>query len=245
MISNNFIRSVEFEREKVADLQEYPFSIPVIKNFSKMDFTHPVTFIVWENGSGKSTILEAIATAYGFSAEWWTKNIHFSTKDSHSDLGKFLKIIKWISVPENHFFLRAESYYNFATFLEKIEYWQLNPFASYGGKSLHENSHGESFFATIIHRFGKNGIYILDEPESALSPTKQLAFLLRMQELIQEKSQFIIATHSPILLAFPHTTIYEIINGKIMKTHYKDTEHFRLYKDFIENPEYFLKHLWL
>ena len=209
----------------------YPFDIPIISQFTKLDFHPNVTFIIGENGSGKSTLLEALAIKLGFNPEGGTKFINFSTNKSHSELYKYLKIHKHHEHPENHFFLRAESFYNVATEIDNV-------FAThnYGGKSLHHQSHGESFFSLMTHRFGKNGLYILDEPEAALSPNRQIAMLVIMKKLIKENCQFIITTHSPILLSYPNALIYEIDeSGSMNKTKYEETDTYIIAKDFINN----------
>jgi predicted ATPase len=205
-----------------------------------------VTFIVGENGSGKSTLLEAIAVAVGFNAEGGTKNFHFSTRDSHSPLHNYLRIVRSHVRPRDGFFLRAESFFNVATNIEQLDSEpSFGPpvIDSYGGKSLHEQSHGESFLSLLIDRFGGNGLYILDEPEAALSPTRQLAVLSRMHQLVKESSQFIIATHSPILMAYPDALIYHLDSSGFSPVSYKDTEHYEVTKAFLDNPERMLREL--
>lgn len=192
-----------------------------------------------ENGSGKSTLLEAIATAWGFNPEGGTKNFNVDTRRSHSPLHAFLTLGKSTKRAKDGFFLRAESFFNVATEIEKLD---AEPFGapsiirSYGGRSLHEQSHGESFFALIMNRFGGNGLYILDEPEAALSPSRQLAMLSRIHQLVRMKSQFIIATHSPILMAYPDADLYQIDESGLVRAAYQDTEHFLVTKAFLANP---------
>jgi predicted ATPase len=200
---------------------------------------HPaVTFFVGENGAGKSTLLEAIAVAFGFNAEGGSKNFRFGTRESHSELYKFLRIAKGVPRPTDGFFLRAESFYNVATMVE-----ELGVGASYGDRSLHEQSHGESFIALMVNRFRGEGLYLLDEPEAALSPGRQLSVITRIHDLVQQRSQFIIATHSPIIMAYPDAHIYSFSTSGIERVDYKETEHFRITRDFLSNPQRMLRHL--
>ncbi|WP_285056597.1 AAA family ATPase [Pedobacter ginsengisoli] len=223
----------------------YPFDIPCIRNFRKFNFHPKVTYLIGENGMGKSTLLEAIAVGLGFNAEGGSRNFNFNTKDSHSDLHNYLKISKGIHKIKDGYFLRSESFYNVASEIDELdstdETAPFNPskriIDSYGGKSLHQQSHGESFWALFMNRFGGSGLYILDEPESALSVTRQMAMLARMDKLINQRSQFIIATHSPIVLAYPDATIYQMTPEGIHKAKYKETDTYRLYKGFLDNPE--------
>ncbi|MCT8977723.1 AAA family ATPase [Clostridium sp. CX1] len=228
---NQYLRTVKLCRENINSFSEYPFSLEAVRNLFTLDFHPKVTFIVGENGTGKSTILEAIATAYGFNPEGGTKNFNFSTKETHSELYKYLKLIKGVKMPEDGFFLRAESFYNVAT---KID--ELDVVRAYGGVSLHDQSHGESFISLFINKFRGNSLYILDEPEAALSPTRQMTMVARMHELVEQGSQFVIATHSPIIMSYPHAVIYELKDG-FKKVIYKDTEHFQVMKQFVNNTE--------
>ena len=234
---NQYLRQVELCRERIQSFSEYPYCLPAIKNLSILKFHPKVTYIVGENGTGKSTMLEAIAVAYGFNPEGGTRNFNFSTKDTHSDLHKNLKLVKGVKRPNDGFFLRAESFYNMATNIDDID-----ACSSYGGVSLHSQSHGESFLSVIRNRFSGNGLYILDEPEAALSPSRQMSLLVIMHELIQKGSQFIIATHSPIIMSYPDSIIYELSDG-VKEVKYKDTENYKLTKAFLDNPEKMLKML--
>lgn len=234
-----YIRSIELDRAKIPTWSEYPFNLPAIKDLHKLAFHPKVTFIIGENGSGKSTVLESIAVAYGFNAEGGTKNFTFSTKPTHSDLKSYIKVVKGIKKPRNGFFLRAESFYNFATNLDDLDAeMSTEPrlIDYYGGRSLHEQSHGESFFALFQNKFGREGIYVLDEPEAALSPTRQMSILSRIHDLVKEDSQFIIATHSPIIMAYPNAWIYQI-NAGFEKVKYEDTEHYQVMRSFLNNKE--------
>jgi predicted ATPase len=234
---NQYLRHVELCRERIQSFSEYPYCVPAIKDLSILEFHKKVTFIVGENGTGKSTILEGIAVAYGFNPEGGTRNFNFSTNDTHSDLHKNLKLVKGAKRPNDGFFLRAESFYNMATNIDNT-----GASNSYGGISLHSQSHGESFLSVISNRFSGHGLYILDEPEAALSPSRQMSLLVFMDELIKKGSQFIIATHSPIIMAYPDSIIYELNDG-IKEVSYKDTEHYKITKAFLDNPERMLKTL--
>ena len=205
----------------------------------------PVTFLVGENGSGKSTLLEAIAVSCGFNAEGGTRNFTFSTRATHSELGEYITVAKR-RYPRDGFFLRAESFYNVATNIDEMdEEPSFSPrlIDSYGGVSLHSQSHGESFLALVQNRFGGEGLYLLDEPEAALSPTRQLTLLGEMYQLVERDSQFIIATHSPILMAYPGARIYELSENGIASVEYRETEHYQLTRRFLENPERMLRYL--
>ncbi|MFL0197739.1 AAA family ATPase [Clostridium sp. WILCCON 0269] len=234
---NQYLRYVELRRERIQAFSKYPYCLSAIRDLSILEFHPKVTYIVGENGTGKSTILEAVALAYGFNPEGGTINFNFSTKDTHSDLYKNLKLVRGVKRPNDGFFLRAESLYNVATNIDEID-----ASSSYGGVSLHSQSHGESFLSVIRNRFSGNGLYILDEPEAALSPSRQMSLIVIMDELIQKSSQFIIATHSPIIMSYPDSIIYELSDG-IKKVKYKDTEHYKITKAFLDRPEKMLQML--
>jgi predicted ATPase len=237
---DGYVRSVELLRERVPSFDAYPFSIPALRAFATLDLHPKVTFLVGENGSGKSTLIEAIAIAAGFNAEGGSRNFAFATRRSESDLHQHLRLVRGVRRPRTGFFLRAESFFNVATEIER-----LGVDDSYGGGSLHEQSHGESFLALIKHRFGPGGLYLLDEPEAALSPGRQLALLRVIHDLAQAgSSQFVIATHSPIVLAYPDATIYALSPEGIAPIAYEDTEHFRLTRDFLVDRERYLRHLF-
>ncbi|WP_227793598.1 AAA family ATPase [Paenibacillus guangzhouensis] len=228
-------------------MDHYPFNLPALKKLNGLPFHPKVTYIVGENGMGKSTLMEAIAVAWGFNPEGGTLNFTFSTRATHSSLYEYIRPVRGLRRPRDGFFFRAESYYNLATNIDELDA-EESPSPpirdSYGGKSLHEQSHGESFFATFIHRFGGNGLYILDEPEAALSPLRQMSMLSRMHELVQANSQFIIATHSPILMAYPDSVIYQLTPDGIERTTLEETEHFIIMKQFVNNKERMLDELF-
>ncbi|MDD2554702.1 MAG: AAA family ATPase [Desulfotomaculaceae bacterium] len=234
-----YIRYIELDRDNVPSFSEYPFNLPAIRDLQSLSFHPKVTFIIGENGSGKSTILESIAVAYGFNAEGGTRNFNFTSRATHSDLNNFMRVIKGTKKPRNGFFLRAESFYNFASNIDDLDLeMSFGPplIESYGGRSLHEQSHGESFFAVFFNKFSGEGIYILDEPEAALSPSRQMSMLSRMHELVCEGSQFIIATHSPIVMAYPDALLYQIREG-FEKVSYEETEHYQVMSSFLNNRE--------
>ncbi len=233
---NLFIKNVILKRDKIDDFNKYPFNIDIIRNFEQLDFTAPVTFFVGENGTGKSTLIEAIAVALGLNAEGGTENFYYSTKHTESNLSDYLQI-NTFDKPKTKFFLRAESFYNFSTEVQRLVeedgYKALYDF--YGG-NLHSCSHGESFISLVQNRFSDHGLYILDEPEAALSPERQMSLLCYINELAKNGSQFIIATHSPILISYREGVIYDF-NQNMAKVNYKNTAIFDLYKKYINNPE--------
>ena len=233
--SRGFLRSATLLRERVASFTAYPFSLPVIRELETLPFHPAVTFIVGENGSGKSTLLEAITIAARFNAEGGSQNFNFSTQASHSDLHRCLRLTRNHRRPRTGFFLRAESFYNVATEIDRLDRIQ-GLLGSYGGRSLHQQSHGESFIALLQNRFGPHGLYLLDEPEAALSPTRQMAALVRIHDLVREGSQFIIATHSPILMAYPDATILAAGPKGLAPVRYEETEHYTLTRRFLNDP---------
>src|SRR6266542_4421011 len=191
----------------------HPFNIPLLQHGLDIELSTLVTLLVGENGSGKSTLLEALAWAVGF-----------SSRQRVTD----------------GFFLRAETFFNFATYLETVG----STFGSYGGQSLHAQSHGEAFLSLFQHRF-EDGLYLLDEPEAALSPQRQLAFLGILHSLTASRiAQFIIATHSPMLLTFPGAVVLSLDGAGIRRVAFEDTEHYRITKDFLDAPERFYRHLF-
>ncbi|MBM7867587.1 putative ATPase [Heliobacterium gestii] len=186
-----YIRSIRLRRDEVASFSAYPFCLPAIKDLQELPFPRQVTFFVGENGTGKSTLLEAIAVAAGFNPEGGTINFNFSTRQSHSELHRYLTLCRNARKHKDGFFLRAESFYNLSTKVEELDRQPMGHsiIDSYGGQSLHEQSHGEAFFSVFMHRFGGRGLYILDEPEAALSPTRQMAMIARIHDLVQQESQ--------------------------------------------------------
>lgn len=222
--------------------ESYLNALPAVRYLADhgVDFHKQVTFFVGENGSGKSTLIEALAISQGFNPEGGTKNFRFSTENSHSELCDYLRVARGFLYPRDGFFLRAESFYNVASNIDQMdrEPGSGSPvIMSYGGVSLHRQSHGESFLALVENRFSGHGLYILDEPEAALSPRGIIRLMQNMDRLAGEDSQFIIATHSPMLITFPDAEIYQIREDGIVSVPFKETSHYRTTVRFLQNPE--------
>jgi predicted ATPase len=244
---SQYIKSVSLKKERIASYDPFPLNLPVIRNFQEIRFHPNVTYIIGENGMGKSTLLEGIAIALGFNPEGGTLNFNFSSYNSHSNLDEYLRLVKGVNRAKDSFFFRAETYYNVATNIEELDKEPLSGpkiIDSFGGKSLHEQSHGESFFAAFRERFYGNGLYILDEPEAALSPLRQMSLLARINELVNEGSQFIISTHSPIIMAYPQAKIIQLTEDGMNESRLEDTNHYSMMKQFFENRDRLLHHLF-
>lgn len=232
-----FIRGLEIDWGKI-EADSYLRHIGSLQNLQELSFSCPVTFFAGENGSGKSTLLEGLAAAAGFNPEGGTRNYAFSTRDTHSELYRAMRFVRGIRRLSYGYFLRAESFYNVATKEEE--------YSRYGGTParFHEKSHGESFLALARDSFGKDGLYLLDEPEAALSAQGQLSLLLRIHDCAEEGAQFVIATHSPILLSLPGAQILNFTKEGITPCAYEETDSFRIYGMFLKNREQFLKYLF-
>lgn len=238
MPAQQYLIEIKLKRDEIPSFSQYPFCLYAIKNLHSLKFHPSVTFIIGENGSGKSTLLEAIAINLGFNPEGGSKNFNFNTYASYSNLYSYLRVSRGVKKPQDGYFLRAESFFNVATEIEKLdEEPSFGPPIknSYGGKSLHDQSHGESFFALLLNRFRGDGLYMLDEPEAALSPTRQMAMISRLHQLTGQKSQFIIATHSPIIMSYPNATIYQLGEDGAKIVNYEDTENYQITRDFLNN----------
>jgi predicted ATPase len=215
-------------RDKVADWKVYPFSIPAITQLERLELDPAVTFLVGENGSGKSTLIEAIAIRAGFNPEGGTKNFRSTHRPSESSLQSCVRMARGARREKGGFFLRAETMFNVSTEAEQ--------YRAYGWADLHEMSHGEAFLWVAVNKFQDGGLFILDEPEAALSPQRQLALLVRIHQLVKSGSQLVISTHSPILLAYPKATIYVLDRDGIRPTRYEDTEHYAVTRAFLQDP---------
>jgi len=243
--TGGFIEQILLDRD--SDTGRYPFTLPAVRHLADREVLNldpGVTFLVGDNGTGKSTLIEALALAAGFNAEGGSQSFRFATRATESSLGDHL-ILRWNRKPRTGFFLRAESFYNVATEIDKLELEVPGLLPAYGGRSLHERSHGESFLDLVIHRFGPNGLYVLDEPEAALSIRGCLALMRRIGELVAQGSQFIVATHSPVLLAVPGARILQIdTDGTIEHVDYDQADPVALTRGFLANPDRFLHHLF-
>jgi predicted ATPase len=213
-----------------------------VRDLETLRLHDKVTFFIGENGTGKSTLIEAMAVAAGFNAEGGSRNFNFATRRTESELHQVLRLVRSARRQRDGYFLRAESLYNVASNIDDM----VDLADSYGGRSLHAQSHGEAFLALALHRFGSNGLYLLDEPEAALSPSRQLALLALIDDHVQHRgSQFIVATHSPILMAYPDATIYELsIEHGIRSVKYEDTDHFLITRDFLNDRQSFFNRLF-
>lgn len=236
MNSKLMISLVTLNKDEIDSYDKYPFNIPVVKNFNELKFKAPVTFFIGENGVGKSTFIEAIAVNLNLPKEGGTQNFMYETNDTTSNLSDYMKV-RMDNKPKTEFFLRAESFYNFSTEVERLikedDFHSLNK--SYGG-NLHECSHGEAFLKLVQNRFTENGLYILDEPEAALSIQRQLSLLCLIDELVKKGSQFIISTHSPILISYRNGIILDL-GDNFKEVSYKDTEIYKLYKMYLDNSD--------
>ncbi len=229
-----YLMQASLRADAPGDRTQYPFSIPAVRDIAQIKFHPNVTFFVGENGSGKSTVLEALALAMGFGAEGGTKNVQLqSTPAAVSPLHEALRVARDPShKPSDGNFLRAESFYNVATYMDEVGY-----LGAHGGRSLHARSHGEAFMALLTEKFGGDGLYLLDEPEAALSPARQMVALRAIHELVLDESQLIIATHSPILLAYPRARIVRFDAEGVNEVAYEDTEHYALTRDFLNHHQ--------
>ena len=236
---NNFlyIKSVELIKEPERD--KYLLDLPIVKYLrsNRLEFQNPVTFIVGENGSGKSTLIEAIAVAYGFNAEGGAKNHRFETNNTVSELSQCIRLGRSGMLGDG-FFLRAESFYNLATYTDRVGATR------FGDKPLHAQSHGESFLSTVQNRFTEKGVYLLDEPEAALSPMRIMTLLIEINQLVSLGSQFIISTHSPILMAYPDADILQLSSDGIKHVKYTETEHYIVTKEFLNHTDKMLNLLF-
>ncbi|MDJ0919977.1 MAG: AAA family ATPase [Henriciella sp.] len=232
---DGYVMDVVQDRREGWDDEAYPFNLPAIRSWETLQLHEKVTFLVGENGSGKSTLIEAIAVAAGFNPEGGSRDHNFKTRDTHSELHSFLRLVKPPIRPKDGYYLRAESFYAQSSYLDDVA-----ALHRYGGNYLHQQSHGESVMSLFWNRFEGKGLYILDEPEAALSPNRQLSFLAHLHDLVEDNSQFIIATHSPIILAYPNAWIYHMSETGPERLPWDALEHVDLTRQFLNNPEVFL-----
>lgn len=223
-------QQVSIRSDAEIEFTNYPYDIPFVRELGHLKFHPDVTFFAGENGSGKSTILEGIAIALAYGPEGGTKNVQLKTTESVSPLHRALRSAHSFKKPADGYFLRAESIFNVATYMDGVGY-----LGGYDNRSLHSRLHGEAFMAPLTHKFRGYRLYLLDEPEAALSPNRQLAALSAIHQAVQNESQFIIATHSPILLSYPRAKIVQFDGSGISEVKYEDTEHFALTRDFLKH----------
>lgn len=247
-MAHAFIRSASINWDDV-DPDSYLRAIPALAHLDDLDLDRPLTFFAGENGTGKSTLLEAIAVAYGFNPEGGTLNYRFQTYNDVSDLCQAMRLQRSLSRPDTGYFLRAESFFNVASQAEVYrteggfgEVPKEVYYRRYGGRSFHEQSHGESFFA-LVSGFDGHGLYLLDEPEAALSPQRQLSLFYELATLSQQGAQFIIASHSPILLGMPNAHIYAFDESGVHSVAYEETSSYQVTELFINNRDSLLKNL--
>lgn len=240
MLDELYLKRVDVRKDLPAFREGYFSKLPALCSLDSLAFHRPVTMFVGENATGKSTLLEGIAVAWGFNPEGGSKNFSFRTRDTHSQLFRCLKLIKGPAPCRDGFFLRSESFYNVSSQVDELGL----DLREYGGASLHSRSHGESFLSLVLSRFRGHGLYLLDEPEAALSPTRQLTLLCAMHELVKNGSQLILATHSPILMAYPQAALLKFDERGIHPTEYKKTEHYQVSRAFLEKPQKMLRVLF-
>jgi predicted ATPase len=233
---NRILRHIELRRDTVEDWAAYPFAIPAVAKLERLELHEGVTFLIGENGSGKSTLIEAIAIKAGFNREGGSKNFSSSHRPSESVLHRHLRLARGAKREKSGFFLRAETMFNVSTEAEQ--------YRMYGWEDLHEKSHGEAFLWVAMNRFRAGGLYILDEPEAALSPQRQLALMGRMHQLVAQKSQFVVSTHSPILMGYPGARIFLLDGAGVREVRYEETDHYAVTKAFLQDPQRMLREIF-
>jgi predicted ATPase len=236
------LKKIAILRERVEDWNSYPFSVPVIQCLQELTFHSKVCLFAGENGTGKSTLLEAIAAHYGFGREGGNRNFGNDSTQSNHSIDPLVRALR-LSFDKRTgqgFFLRAESLFSSASYIDEIGVG-----ASYGGGSLHACSHGETFLTLLELKFQRNGLFLLDEPEAALSPQRQLSFLLLLHDTVRKHkdAQFIISTHSPILLGYPGAQILSFDEGKIREISYEETATLQIVRRFVNDRQNFLEDL--
>jgi predicted ATPase len=245
------LKKIALLRDRVSDWDAYPFSVPAIRQLEELKLKSRVCFFAGENGTGKSTLLEAIAVHYGFGREGGTRNFSNDSTESNHSVDPLVRALR-LSFDKRTgagFFLRAESWFNTVSYMDNLD---LEPAKSppisafYGGQSLHTRSHGETFFTVIDLKFRRNGLFLLDEPEAALSPQRQLAFLVLIHDVLREykDAQFIISTHSPILLGYPNAQIVSFDDAPLREITYEEAGSMQVVKQFVNHREEFLEELF-
>ncbi|MFN0130903.1 MAG: AAA family ATPase [Verrucomicrobiales bacterium] len=247
-LGGGFLSAVMLKRDEVPNWDVYPFNIPAVRNLTTLPLHRAVTFLIGENGSGKSTLLEAMAVRLGFPGEGGSRNYSFATRDTHSGLSEYLRTVRDGMEPTGResdgFFLRAESFYPLMTQVEAYENEAPTPYGEWGGRSPHERSHGEAFLTLLTQRLRGHGLYLFDEPEAALSAQRQLAVLTHLHALVKNRSQLVIATHSPILLAYPNAVIYQCDEDGLHPVAYEESDAYRLTREFLRGPERMMERLF-
>jgi len=241
-----YLKKIVINWDRVEDRTSYPFNVPAISHLESLEIDQDVIFIAGENGTGKSTFLEALASKCGFTAGGGGRAVNLGLSDASLTLASVMSL-SWRQKIKQGFFLRAETFFDFARYIDELarENGMEKVYKPYGGKSLNEQSHGEAFISLFANRFGGKGLFILDEPEAALSPQRQLAFLRIIYDLVKEgKAQFIIASHSPILMAYHGARIYSCEEDGLKPVEYEETDHYCLTKAFLDNRERFFRHLF-
>lgn len=242
-----YVKSLSLKEEEIPSFDLFPYNLPAVRELNELTFHPNVTYMIGENGMGKSTLLEGLAIALGFNPEGGSRNYNFSSYHSHSGLHDYLRVAKGVTRPKDNYFFRAETFYNVATNIEEMDQqpaYGRKIIDGYGGTSLHEQSHGEAFFAAFTNRFRGNGIYILDEPEAALSPLRQMSMLSRIHDLVQKGSQFIISTHSPIVMAYEDAKMIQLMEDGMHETRLEDTQHYKVMEQFFTDKNRMLHHLF-
>ena len=234
-LARGILLEVQQIRRDGWDDTAYPFALPAVRSWSTLTLHPSVTFLVGENGSGKSTLIEAFALAAGFGPEGGSKDHRFATHDTHSGLHQHIRLVRGARRETGGFFLRAESFYTQTSHIDRVG----NPLRS-GGRRLLDRSHGEGVMALVKHRFDPGGLFIMDEPEAALSPSRQMALLSEIRRLVDAGSQFIIATHSPIMMAYPDSLIYQIDDAGPLPCAWENVPHVDTLRQFLKYPDRFL-----
>ena len=245
------LKKITLLRERVSNWADYPFCVPVIRNLEELTFKSRISFFAGENGTGKSTLLEAIAAHYGVGHEGGNRNFSNDSTDSNHSADPLVRALR-LSFDKRTgagFFLRAESWFNAVSHMDELDKEPAHAppiSAYYGGRSLHTRSHGETFFTVLDLKFRRNGLFLLDEPEAALSPQRQLSFLVLIHDVLGKckDAQFIVSTHSPMLLGYPDAQIFSFDGDRIAEISYEETAPLQIVRHFLNHREGFLRELF-